>query len=312
MRAPASSANLGPGFDVFGLGLEEPFDVVTVVLLKDQRIVLKLDPKTKYEVPEIWDENSAGLVADALLRNFGRGLGCEIQIRKGIPPGYGLGSSAADAAAVAFALDRLLGLRLSMNTLIAFAAKGEVASAGVPHFDNVAAALLGYFSAIRQGRDRPDLVSLPQPPQDLTLCLGRPLVKVPPKKTGTARSILPKQVPLSDAVWNIASAALITAGFATGNIELIGQGMQDKIVEPIRSNLVPGYDHVKRAALDAGAVGVTISGAGPTMLALIDRGKSEPRKVSRAIREGFRKAGVPCEITITKPGKGVCVVGDDV
>ncbi len=310
MRAPASSANLGPGFDIFGLGLEEPFDVVTVTLLKDQRIVLKLDPETKYKVPEIWDENSAGLVADALLRNFGGGFGCEIRVRKGIPPGYGLGSSAADAAAVAFALDRLLDLHLPMNTLIAFAAKGEVASAGVPHFDNVAAALLGYFSAIRQGTDGLDLVSLPQTPQDLILCLGRPLVQVPPKKTGTARNILPKQVPLSDAIWNIASASLIMAGFAIGNIKLIGQGMQDKIVEPARSNMVPGYDRVRRAALDAGAVGVAISGAGPTMLALIDRGKSDPRKVSKAIREGFRKAGIPCEITTTKPGKGVCVIDD--
>jgi homoserine kinase len=298
VRAPASTANLGPGFDAFALALEEPYDLVEASPLDEGVVVEVAGP---YRVPEGVEENAAGYAARALLEGLGLRAGVRLRVVKGVPPGLGLGSSAASAAGAVFAVKELLDLDLDREELVGYAAEGERVSAGVGHRDNVAAALLGGFViATPQGRT----LHL-DPPGSLGLAFAIPRVKVPDKKTGVARSVLPDRVPLEDLVANVAAASLIAAGMATGNLEVLREGLVDRVVEPARSRLVPGYQEVRSRALEAGALGVVISGAGPTMLALYDRERVDGRQVAAAMVEGFAEAGVEAEAHVTRPGRGV-------
>lgn len=295
--APSSTANLGPGFDVFGLALDAFHD----------RVELEVAPSMKVEVygeygdiPLEPEANSAGLAVESMLKDHNIAGGLKVKIHKGVPPGYGLGSSAASAAAAVKALDALYGLKLDSNSLVKYAARGEVASAGSVHYDNVSASLLGGFVMVRT---EPLNVVRIEPPKDLTLCIAIPKVDVPKKKTEVARSVLPEKVPLKDVVSNVANASMIVAGFMTKDVELIASAINDVIVEPARAHLIPGYEEVKRRALGAGALAVTISGAGPSMIAFT-KGNTRTKKICGAMEEGFRSAGLASVSKPCKPSKG--------
>jgi len=297
VRSPCSSANLGSGFDSFGLALEAFFDTLTVKLI-DEEIRLKITGVGAENIPTSIEKNTAGLVAKRLLRN--RDVGVEIQIHKGIPLRMGLGSSGASAAACAFALNELLDLRLSTNEIIQLAAAGEAAAAETGHADNVAASILGGFTIVRTFGDSLIAVRL-DPPPNLEVALALPQIKTPENKTAAARAVLPRLVQFKHAVSTIQNAAFLVAGFHIGDVEMIGQGMTDKIVEPFRKKLIPGYEDVKKAALDAGAAGVAISGAGPGIIAIVDSMKVSAEDVAHAMGEAFRDEGVECETYCSKP-----------
>lgn len=294
-RAPSSTANLGPGFDVFGLALDAFYDTVTLTKQKNGISIITGD-----SIPVIPSKNTAGLVVQYMKKKFKIKSGVQIKIKKGVPAGFGMGSSAASAAATAIAFDSLFGLKLDGNTLVECAGVGERASAGSIHYDNVSASVLGGFVIVRT---KPLDVLEILPPSDLRLVVAVPKMKVPAKKTEVSRSVVPKQVALTDSVINLSNAAAIVAGFVQKDSELIGRSIQDIIVEPARAHLIPGFSAVKKNALRAGALGVTISGAGPSVISFATK-KASLSKIASAMKKGFASAKTDCTVVICKPSGG--------
>ncbi len=297
ITAPCSSANLGSGFDAFGLALEAFHDTLTAELT-DKGITVKFTGLGADGIPTDPERNTAGLVAKILVAD--RQVGVKLHVEKGIPIKMGLGSSGASAAACAVALNELLGLELSKNEIIKVAAMGEVAAAGAGHADNVAASVLGGFTVVQASGEQTVAVRL-DPPSNLEVALALPRVETPENKTAKARAVLPKSVGFGDAVANARNAASIVAGFHFGDVEMIGRGMTDLIVEPARKQFIPGFDAVKKAALNAGASGAAISGAGPAVIAIVDSTKISTLNVASAMKEAFEREGIMCEACCTKP-----------
>lgn len=300
--APCSTANLGPGYDVFGLALDAFEDKVKVSRASSDgegRISIK---NSDQAIPSTPESNSAGLVAKKMMQEFGISYNTEIEVTKGVPSGYGVGSSAASAAAAAMAFNTLYDLKIDKNRLVEYAAEGEVASAGTKHYDNVSASLLGGFVVCRIASDRLQFTRL-EPPKDLVLVIAVPWLEVPKKKTEVARSVLPKVVPLKDVVHNISGAATIVAGFALKDVETITKGIDDAIIEPARKHLIPGYDSVKQNAISAGALAVTISGAGPSMIAFLKTSKNA-KTVAAAMVKGFKETGIESRTFVCRASKG--------
>jgi homoserine kinase len=306
VKAPATSANLGPGFDVFGLALENPFDTVKLTPTEVSTIKIQVNGLLAGTISTLPEKNTAGIVAKHILTHFNIKNGLEIKIQKGIMPGKGLGSSAASAAAVAFGLNHLYNLGLDNNQLVAFAAKGEVASAGSEHADNVSPAICGNFVVLKNFN--PIKIINLVAPKDLEIAVAMPHITTPPSKTKKARLVIPKMVPLESLVYNTSKAASMAVGFAIGDVDLIGESMQDAIVEPARAPLIPGYQKIRENAQKAGACGVTISGAGPSMLAIVNSKNANAAKVAEAMKEGFKSAGCDSTAFATKPGKGTCII----
>jgi homoserine kinase len=269
-------------------------------------VTLEIAGPHSASVPADLELNSAGLVAKELLGRRPLDTGVKIRIEKGIPVGKGLGSSAASAAATAVALNHMLGLQLTANEIVQVAAQGEIASSGVPHADNVAAAVLGGFIFV-QSHSPFSVVAL-SPPRRLEIAIAIPEVLTPSKKTGVARALLPDGVPLGKLAQNVGSAASIVAGILSEDIDLIGKGMVDAIVEPARAHLVPGYNEVRKAALEAGAKGVAISGAGPSMIAIVDNAKVRASSVAEAMRNALKSIGVESRAIASRPARGAMII----
>jgi homoserine kinase len=286
---------------VFGLALDALEDKVKVsrTYPGGGRITIK---NSDQAIPSMPESNSAGLVVKKMMQDFEISDSTEIEIIKGVPSGYGVGSSAASAAAAAMAFNALYDLKIDRNRLVEYAAEGEVASAGTKHYDNVSASLLGGFVICRIASDRLQFTRL-EPPKDLVLVVAVPCLEVPKKKTEMARSVLPKVVPLKDVVHNISGAATIVAGFALKDVETITRGIDDAIIESARKHLIPGYDSVKQNAISAGALAVTISGAGPSMIAFLKTNKNA-KMVAAAMAKGFKETGVESRTFVCRASKG--------
>ena len=295
VHAPCSTANLGPGFDVFGLALDAFYDKVTVTKKGKGITIVSSD-----DIPLKPGQNTAGLVAKEMAKKCKISGGIEITIKKNVPAGFGMGSSAASAAACAIGINKLFNLKLTKNELVSYAGVGEKASAGSIHYDNVAASVIGGFVIVSSN---PLNVIPIEAPKDLVLCLAIPEMKVPKKKTKVSRSVIPKSVKFSDSLKNLANATNIVAGFLNKDSRLIGESVIDVIVEPARKHMIPGFDNVKKNALRAGAFGVTISGAGPSVIAFVSK-KQNVKKIGEAMRRGFKTAKKNSTIVICKPSKG--------
>ena len=295
VKAPSSTANLGPGFDVFGLAIDAFYDTVTLTKTKKGITIITDD-----EIPTNPENNTAGLVVKNMKKKFKIKEGIEIKIEKGVPAGFGMGSSAASAAATAVAFDKLFGLRLDGNALVEFAGSGEKASAGTIHYDNVAASVLGGFVIVKTN---PLNVIRIEPPTNLRMCIAVPKIEVPKKKTKVSRGVIPKKIKLTDSILNLSNAAAIVAGFMKKDPELIGNSIKDVIVEPARQHMIPGFVKVKENAIKAGAFGVTISGAGPSVIAF-SKSSADLKKISLAMSRGFADANTKCQTIICKPSKG--------
>jgi homoserine kinase len=257
-------------------------------------------------IPVVPEKNTAGIVAIKMMSDFGLQTGLLIEIEKGIMPGTGLGSSAASAAAIAYGLNQMFSLGLKNLELINYAAKGEVASAGFEHADNVSAAICGQFVIIESYHPL-QIVNL-QCPNKMGICVTMPKLIAPAHKTEKARLMIPALVSIDKVVENLGRAAVMSSGFATGDIDLIGRSMIDRIVEPARIPLIPGYLQVKENALKAGACGITISGAGPSMIAIVNKKEADVRKVATAMQEGFKSVGLESTCYVTEAGNGACLL----
>ncbi len=297
--APSSTANLGPGFDVFGLAINAFYDEITLTKKKTKGVSII----TKDDIPTNPNKNTAGLVVKNMIKKFKTKDGIEIKIKKNIPPGYGMGSSAASAAAAAVAFDKLYQLKLDGKSLVEFAGIGEKASAGSIHYDNVAASVLGGFVIVKTN---PLEIIKIDPPTTLRMCIAVPKIKVPKKKTKVSRSVIPRKISFKDSITNLSNAAAIVAGFMNKDPELIGKSIRDVIVEPARQHMIPGFAKVKENALKAGAFGVTISGAGPSVIAF-SKSSGDLKKISLAMTKGFKSAKTKCQTIICKPSIGVSI-----
>ena len=295
VRAPSSTANLGPGFDTFGLAIDAFYDEITLTKTKSGITIITDD-----NIPTNPENNTAGLVVKNMKKKLKIKSGVEIQIKKGIPAGFGMGSSAGSAAATAVAFGKLFKIKLNSNQLVEFAGFGEKASAGTIHYDNVAASVLGGFVIVKTN---PLNVITIDSPINLRMCIAVPKIDVPKKKTKVSRGVIPKKIKLVDAVLNLSNASAIVAGFMKKDPELIGNSIKDVIVEPARQHMIPGYEKVKQNALKAGAYGVTISGAGPSVIAF-SKSSFDLKKISAAMSRGFKTANIESQTIICKPSKG--------
>jgi len=309
--APSSTANLGPGYDVFGLGLNALEDIIYLKVIKKSKnnsnnIKIKIKGEGSESIPTDPERNSSGKVAKKIIADYDLyRYDCMIEIGKNIPPGYGMGSSAASAVATAIAFNKIFNLDLNDTKLLNYAAEGELASAGVKHYDNIAGSFFGDFVIVRS---TPELEFIKiKSPKDLTLVICVPLIDVPKMKTELARKILPEEVPLKKMVQNLSNACTIVAGFFNKDIQMICDGIDDCIIEPARQKLIPGYAQIKESSLQAGALAFAISGAGPSTIAFLNS-KNKGLQVSDAMKETYGKLDIECRTFICKPSNGAKII----
>ncbi|HVH15505.1 MAG TPA: homoserine kinase [Candidatus Angelobacter sp.] len=304
-RAFCSTANLGAGFDVFGLALKRYSDLVSARITSGKKIRIIVRGPEGRNIPVEVKKNSAGPPALDLARKAHLKKGLEIIVEKRVPHGLGLGSSGATAAACTKVLDALLELHLSNDELVQVASLGEKAVAGTAHADNVAASLLGGFVIVY---DKPVRTISLKPPTYLAVVVVTPQLPAQADKTRKARKIIPEKIGVKNAVLNLGRASAMATAFAQGDIRIIGTGMEDEIAEPYRQHLIPGYHEVKRAGLEAGAAGASISGAGPSLVAIVDEDREDPRLVAQAMGHAFSQNNVGSNYFITRPARGASIV----
>ncbi len=260
IKAPATIANLVCGFDILGLCLEDPFDIMEVRLLNEKKVIIHNAGTTS--LPTEPQLNTAGAPLLEMLNELEGAIGFDVTIHKAIKPGSGLGSSAASAAGAVVAANRLLNDRFSKPDLVRFAMAGEKVASGVKHADNITPVIYGGITLIRSIFPL-DIVSIPSP--QLFITVVHPQIEV---RTSDARQILRKEVLLKDAIKQWGNIAGLVAGLMKADYDLIGRSLEDIIIEPLRSILIPEFNTVKKKCLEAGALGGGISGSGPSVFML--------------------------------------------
>lgn len=279
--APASIANLGVGFDVLGACLEAPVDEVVARPSETAGVTIARISGDGGRLPLEAARNTAGRAAREVLERSGSDHGVELELVKGVPAAGGMGSSAASAVAAAVAVDALLETRLDRTALLECALAGEQVASGAAHADNVAPSLIGGIVLVRAVRPI-DVVSLPVP-ADMTAVVLRPPVEL---ATRDARGVLPDRVTLGDAVAQLGDLGAWIAALYRDDWELLRRAVTDRIAEPHRAPLVPGFRVVQVAALEAGAVACSLSGAGPSVFALC-RGSRTGDAIGEAMRSAL-------------------------
>lgn len=290
IQAPATVANLVCGFDVLGLCLEEPFDIMQVRLLEKPGVLIT--SRDGFPLPTDPAQNTAGAPLLAMLEELGRPIGFEVIIDKRIKPGSGIGSSAASAAGAVVGANCLLGNLFSKEDLVRFAMFGEKVASGVKHADNIAPCIYGGITLIRSIFPL-DIVSIPAPPLQVTVV--HPQIEV---RTADARQILRKEVLLKDAIRQWGNIAGLVAGFFKNDHALIGRSLEDVIIEPVRSMLIPGFDEVKQQSKDAGALGGGISGSGPSIF-MLSSDRATALEVEQRMKTVYDKIGLAYHTYIT-------------
>ena len=260
VHSPGTVANLVCGFDILGLALNEPFDIMEVTLIDEPKVTIQnLDT---FNLPVEPEKNVAGVVLISVMEKLNNQFGFDVRIEKHIKPGSGIGSSAASAAGAAVAANQLLGNIFSKAEMVQFAMNGEKLASGVKHADNIAPCIYGGISLIRSIHPL-DIISIPAP--ELFVTVVHPQIEV---RTSDARQILKQQVPLKDAIRQWGNIAGLVIGFLKNDFDLIGRSLEDVIIEPVRSILIPGFDELKSSCKEAGALGGGISGSGPSVFML--------------------------------------------
>jgi homoserine kinase len=302
--SPGTVANLVCGFDVLGLALNDPCDVMTLRRTSTPGLVIKnLDD---FGLPEDPVKNVAGVSLLSLMAALPEPIGLEMTIDKKIKPGSGIGSSAASAAGSVAAANILLGNVFTKTELVQFAMNGEKLASGVKHADNIAPCLLGGVTLIRSIYPL-DIVPIKPPPLFVTIV--HPQIEV---KTSDARQILKKQILLKDAIRQWGNIAGLVAGLMNGDYELISRSLEDVIIEPVRSILIPAFDQVKKRSLDAGALGGGISGSGPSIF-MLSINEKIARSVEHEMADVYHHAGIPYSTYVTTiNNEGVKIVTDDI
>jgi len=301
--APATVANVSCGFDIFGFAIQEPGDTVELYKRDEPGVVITEITGDEGRLPRQAEKNSVTVVMLALLKHLGiKDLGCEVVLRKNMPLGSGMGSSAASAVAGVVAMNELLGNPLSRKELLPFAMEGERIASGSAHADNVGPSLLGGFVVIRSYNPL-DIFTIPVP-DDLYCTLVHPDIEI---NTKDARFILRNEVSLKNTIAQMGNVAGLVAGLMKADYDLISRSMVDVIIDPVRSILIPEFKDVKQAAISNGALGCSISGAGPSMFAL-SRGIENAQNAGKAMQERFASAGIESAVHVSGINQGGAVV----
>jgi homoserine kinase len=300
--APATVANLVCGFDVFGMALNEPNDIMWVNLSDEPGMRIKhID---KFNLPEEPEKNVAGVALLAMLENVQGKKGFDIIIDKQIKPGSGLGSSAASSAGIVVAANHLLGKPFSNDDLARFAMNGEKLASGVKHADNITPCIFGGITLVRSIFQL-DVVPLTGPP--LHVSVVHPQIEV---KTSDARQILRKEVQLKDAIKQWGNIAGLVAGLLKKDYGLISRSLEDVIIEPVRSILIPGFDEVKKLCKEAGALGGGISGSGPSIF-MLSKEEATAKQVEDVMKNVYSRLGIEYRTYVTTINyKGVEIVSE--
>ncbi len=291
ISAPATVANLVCGFDILGLALNNPQDEMELSLSNEPGIRIKhID---NYNLPCEPAKNVAGASLLALMEEYpDKQIGFDLVINKIIKPGSGLGSSAASSAGAVVGANHLLKNYFAKHDLVRFAMNGEKVASGVKHADNITPCIYGGVTLIRSIFPL-DIVPLAAPPMYVTIV--HPQIEV---KTSDARQILRKEVQLKDAIKQWGNVAGLVAGFLQSDYDLIGRSLEDVIVEPIRSILIPGFDDVKQQCKEIGALGGGISGSGPSVF-MLSKEEDTAKKVEQIMKDIYNKIGVDYHTHVT-------------
>jgi homoserine kinase len=289
---PATIANLSCGFDVLGLCLDTAGD--EMIIRKSEEKGVRITKIEGADLPLETERNVAGVAALALLKEIETNFGFDIEIYKHIKAGSGIGSSAASAAGAVFGINELLGRPFSRKDLVQFAMQGEKLASGNAHADNVAPALLGGFTLVRSYNPL-DVIKI-ESPSELYATVVHPQIEL---KTSDARSVLKQTVSLKSAIVQWGNVGGLVAGLYTQDYDLIGRSLHDEIVEPVRSMLIPGFDLIKKTALENGALGSGISGSGPSIFAL-SKGITTANKIAKAMSAVYEDMFLPYEIHVSK------------
>lgn len=300
VKCPGTVANLVCGFDILGLALNNPYDMMEVALLNEPVVIIH--NRDNYNLPTEPEKNVAGVVFQSIVEKVGGNVGFEVTIEKHIKPGSGLGSSAASAAGAAVAANHLLGNIFSNEELVQFAMNGEKLASGVKHADNITPCILGGVSLIRSIHPL-DIVSISAP--DLYITVVHPQIEV---RTSDARQVLKQQVALKDAIRQWGNIAGLVAGFMKNDYDLVGRSLEDVIIEPVRSILIPGFDEVKSKCKEAGALGGGISGSGPSVF-MLSKDEDTAQTVEKVMKEVYNRIGIDFHTYVTTINKnGVEVI----
>ncbi len=276
---PGTVANVACGFDVLGFCLDQIGDGMTIRKVKEHGV--RITKISGCELPYEVNENVAGVSAMAMYEALKPDCGFEIEIHKGIKPGSGIGSSAASAAGSVFGMNELLGRPFDKTELTKYAMRGEAIASKSEHADNLAPAIFGGFTLVRNLRPL-DILSIPVP-DDLFATIIYPQILI---KTAEARALLPEKVPLKKAIQQWANVGSLVHALHTADFELIRRSLTDVVVEPYREQLIPRYDEIKKRAVDAGALGCSISGSGPSMFAL-SKGRETAERINNAFKSVY-------------------------
>ena len=302
--APATVANVSCGFDILGFALDYPGDEIILRKNNSGKINIKEIKGDNGKLPHDPDKNSASAVIKSFLQHLKLKPGIDIYLNKKMPLGSGLGSSAASSVAAAFAINTLLDSPLNIKEVLKFAMYGEKVACGSEHADNVAPALYGGFVLIRS-YDPLDVIKLPAPDQ-LFASVIHPQIEI---RTKDARDILKKEIQLKNAIKQWGNVGGLISGLYKSDYDLIGRSMEDHIIEPIRSILIPGYPEVKNAALKSGVLGCGISGSGPSVFTL-SKGKQTAEIAGEKMVEEFKNIGIESDIYVSKVNnQGPIVLG---
>jgi homoserine kinase len=293
--SPATVANVGPGFDILGFAMNQPGDELLIekinggdhIIVDRSGVGLPMDP----------EKNVATVAIDSMLGQLESKQKFKITFLIKIAPGSGIGSSAASSAGAVYGANLLLGNPFTNEELVPFAMKGEEAASGSAHADNVAPALLGGFVLVRSYEPL-DIISIPGAEQ-IYCSVVYPEISI---ATEDSRKILKTTVSLEKAITQCGNVAGLVTGLITGDFRLISDSMQDVIAEPIRSFLIPEYDEVKKAALEAGALGCSISGSGPSIFAL-SKDEETAQRVGTKMQNVFAAADIGSSVFVSQVNK---------
>jgi len=282
--SPATVANVSCGFDALGFALNAVGDEMILKKTETKGVTISAieGADLSYEIKK----NAASVVALVMLNKTNANFGVDIQLFKKVKPGSGLGSSASSAAGAAFAVNELLGKPFSKLELTEFARIGEEVACGSPIADNVAAVIYGGFILVKSYNPL-EIIKLPVP-EELWVTVIHPQIEI---KTEDARNVLQTTVPIEDTVAQSANLAGLVSGLHTNDYQLISRSLVDVIAEPYRKKLIPFFDEVKTAGIENGALGVGISGSGPSIFALC-KGENSAKKVSLAIQEVYKNSTI--------------------
>ena len=284
--SPASVANLSCGYDVLGACLEGVGDKITIRKTKQKK--LKITKISGQKISKLIHKNVAGVSANAFLKDVKSDCGFEIEIKKGVKPGSGIGSSAASAAGSVFAINELMGRPLKNKELIKYAAEGEKIACGTPIYDNVAAVLLGGFTLVREKNDILKLNS----PNELAFTILHPQIEI---KTSASRALVKNEVSIEKMVKQSANLGAFVSGLYKEDFNLIGRSMKDLIIEPFRSNLIPDFKMLKKISYSNGALSFGISGSGPSVFALC-RGIKKAKEIGDLLKKRYNQSNIDFEI----------------